>query len=536
MAHAQPAAEPLALPSRDGARPAPPSYGDAMRHRVWLCTAVWTLVAISTTAGPAAAAEDPAWAQRALGLQYDLAGDVALRNTPWIYTHNSYNSVAEMGPTLSNQDSNQHLDLVTQLDIGVRSLEIDTHLFPSPRDPRVGLLGPVVCHATGPGAGCSAEKPLVEVLGEIRGWLDRNPGQVILLYLESHLRDEEGYAAGTDSIEETLGDLVYRPSSGGASCDELPLELTRDQVRAAGKQVVAMGPCGDGTRWQSYVHDEEPRKTGSDNAPFEAFPSCGPDFDRDAYDRLVIRYYEDATQLTRTAGGGSDPIGPELAARMSHCGVDLIGLDFLETDDPRLAAQVWSWAPGEPGRRGSCSVQLPNGRWVVRPCSQRHRVACRTASGEWVVPKPHVRARSAPRACGRPGLVHAVPRTGYEGALLRAAMGDAGARGAWLGQRRRGDGWELVEKAGCGPSLVRPKRRWPVRRGVASFVVRLRFDCTGERLGRRVRVHGARSPKRARTGRRISVRVRRGVGRLRVSYGYRGKRRSVRILLRRGSR
>ena len=313
------------------------------------------------------------WAREALGLQYELASDVELRNAPWVYTHNSYNSEAEMGTTLSNRDSNQAIAILDQLDEGVRSLEIDTHLFTSPQDPRVGPRGPVVCHARGESeghAGCTTEKPLVVVLREVRGWLDRNPGQVLLLYLESHLESPEGYAAGADSIEETLGDLVHRPAGGGGSCEKLPLDLTRDEVRAAGKQVVIMGPCGEGNRWQSYVHDEEPRKTGSDNAAFRDYPDCGPDFTPEQYDRQLIRYYEDATQLSRAVNQGTDPIDAPLAARMTRCGVDLIGFDFLAKGDPRLAALVWSWAPGQPTADGSCSVQRSDGRWEARSCAR----------------------------------------------------------------------------------------------------------------------------------------------------------------------
>ena len=48
--------------------------------------------------------------------------------------------------------------IIDQLDEGVRSLEIDTHLYTSPQDPRVDARGPVVCHARGESeghAGCT---------------------------------------------------------------------------------------------------------------------------------------------------------------------------------------------------------------------------------------------------------------------------------------------------------------------------------------------------------------------------------------------
>lgn len=512
-------------------------YRDGVRGRIAI-TALLSGLAFMGAIAPAARSESRAWTQRALDLQYELASDVGLRNTPWVYTHNSYNSVAEMGATLSTRDPNHSLKILDQLDEGVRHLEIDTHLFLSPQDPRVGPRGPVVCHARGESeghAGCSAEKPLVVVLREIRGWLDRHRDQVLFLYLESHLESPAGYAAGADSVEEALGSLVYRPPSRGRKCDELPLDLTRDQIRAAGKRVLLVGPCGEGPRWPSLVHSEARRKTGDENAAFRAFPSCGPDFTRAQYDSYLIRYYEDGTQLTRaTKGGGTDPVTAPLAASMIRCGVDLIGLDFLTKADPRLEALVWSWAPGEPGSDGSCSVQRADGRWEARVCTQLHRVACRTAAGDWVVPAGRVRAAVASRKCARASVRNGVPRTGYEAQLLRRAALRAGASTVWLGQRRRPGGrWDPFERKGCGPSLTRAKRRWPVRRGVARFVVRLRFACTGEPLARRFVVRGGLRPVRARTGRRVRVRVGAGVRRLRLRYAYAGKRRAATVLLRR---
>ena len=124
-----------------------------------------------------------------------------MRNAPWVFTHNSYNSPAEMGLALSPQDSNQRISVVDQLDEGVRSLELDVHLF---------LGRPVLCHSTGPHLGCSTEKTFRQVLTQIRGWMNRNPRQVLLLYLEGHLDDAAGYDLGAADLDAVVGDLVYR--------------------------------------------------------------------------------------------------------------------------------------------------------------------------------------------------------------------------------------------------------------------------------------------------------------------------------------
>ena len=87
------------------------------------------LVGLLIAAAPASSADSRRRTLRQLDLQYELAGDVPMRNAPWVFTHNSYNSPAEMGLALSPQDSNQRITVVDQLDEGVRSLELDVHLF-----------------------------------------------------------------------------------------------------------------------------------------------------------------------------------------------------------------------------------------------------------------------------------------------------------------------------------------------------------------------------------------------------------------------
>ncbi len=387
------------------------------------------------------------WVDRALRLQYDLEGDVGFVNAPWVGTHNSFNSVAEMGPTLSDTDANQQLSLVDQLRIDVRSLELDVHWSPSVASG--GANAPVVCHAEGNHAGCSVEKQLGPVLGEIGAWLRRpeNSDQLLLLYLEDHLDSQQGYDAGAAAIDQRLGDLVYRPA--GPGCTALPLDLTRDQVLAAGKQVVIVSGCGVGSAWRGFAFDwsahRETRPQG-----YSEYPTCGRDYDRATYDSTLIRYFEDSTGLTAGASlvGASerdDGITPTTAAQMARCGVDLLGMDQLLPDDGRLENLVWSWAPGEPSG-GSCAVQrvdsqFPYGRWESRACDERHRPACRTADGSWLIGASAVPQRAARYGCRSLGVQLAVPRTGYEAQLLRVAMQAAGVSEAWLGYRRESGGW-----------------------------------------------------------------------------------------------
>ena len=376
------------------------------------------------------------WARDALGDQYELGSRLPLRDAPWVGTHNSFNSTAEMGPTLSAQDSNQKITLVEQLDAGVRSLELDVHLFPSVSG---GGPTPVVCHATGEHAGCSAEKPLAVVLDEVAGWMAAHPDQVLLLYLEDHLDNASGYDAAAAVVEQKLGGRLYRPAGGGASCVALPLDLTRAAVRAAGASVLIVSDCGKGSGWPSVAFDwskahEEKRPVG-----YQDFPGCGPDFTRAEYDATMIRYFEDTTRVTATgstAGAATrdDGITVQTAGAMARCGVDLLGLDQVERDDPRFAALVWSWAPGQPARSRGCAAQHA-GRWYALRCARRLRAACRLPDGRWRVPSRVVRYTDAPALCKRARGRFTVPHTGYEAQTLRVAMERVGAGRAWLRYR-----------------------------------------------------------------------------------------------------
>jgi hypothetical protein len=341
-----------------------------------------------------------------------------------------------MGQSLSAQDSNQQIKIVDQLDQGVRSLELDLHWFPSARG---GGFQPVVCHAAELHAGCTTEKPLGVVLRDITGWLRDHPGQVLMLYLEDHLDSEAGYDMGAAEVESAFGPMLYRPTgaaSGGGACESLPLDLTRADVRRAGAQVIVVSSCGTGSSWPRVAFNwddshEEERPRG-----YRDFPDCGPDFTRADYDGKLIRYYEDSTRLTAgasTVGAASrdDGIGVETAAAMTRCGVDLFGLDQVAVDDPRFAALVWSWAPGEPRRRPGCAAQHA-GRWYSLRCTRRLRVACRLPDGRWRVPSRLATHSRAASVCRRARGRWDVPRTGFEAQQLRVAMDRVRAGRAWL--------------------------------------------------------------------------------------------------------
>jgi hypothetical protein len=137
---------------------------------------------------------------------------------------------------------------------------------------------------------------------------------------------------------------------------------------------------------------------------------------------------------------------------MTRCGVDLLGLDQLVPGDPRLSALVWSWAKGEPSKRGKCAVQRSKEgtlttRWKAVACDSHRRPACRK-NDRWLVGARAVAKKRARAACRARDARFAVPRTGYEAQLLREAMRRAGVGKVRLGYlKRRGDWFALDKRA-----------------------------------------------------------------------------------------
>ena len=396
----------------------------------------------------AIAAHRTSWTHRALTLQYALANDVPFANAPWIGTHNSFNSMA-YGYTPSRSDSNQKLTLTDQLEIDVRSLELDVHWVDGE---------PKVCHGTEQHAGCSSEGPLGPHLDEIAAFLDRpeNWRDVVLLYLEDQIGDPAGYDTVAADLNRAFGHRLYK-SAGGKCSPKLPLTLNRNKLLRSGVQVVTVASgCGGGTTettawstlvsdWSGDVHGES-RPRGYDD-----FPGCGKDFDRAKYQSQIVRYYEDSTFVTSsasTAGAAQsdDGITPQTAAAMARCGVDLFGLDQLLPDDGRLESLVWSWAKNEPRAGRRCAIQRrSDARWQSTTCKGKRPAACLKRDGRWLVTRKAVTVKRASSACRKRRARLAVPRTGYENQLLRYSTPmTAKAKSTWLGYRLRGGRWRAT--------------------------------------------------------------------------------------------
>ncbi len=366
---------------------------------------------------------------RTLAFQSQLGDGLGLRDATFAGTHNSFNETSEP-PTVSHTDSNQQLDLTDQLRLGMRSLELDVHWLPSPR--AGGAFAPVLCHATGP-VGCSTERLLADRLPEVTRWLDDNPRAVILLYLEDQIDDPAGYEASAEVVRDALGDRLYTPA--GPGCTNLPLDLTRDQVRAAGRQVIVVGDCGTGA-WQGVSH-AWPGSVRFEAGPegYEDYPACGGAKANEARAK-ILRYFEDSTFVSALTGLGSprDPgLTPARVRQMDRCGTNLLGFDQLVPGDPRLPALAWSWIDGPPAAGDpTCTVRRSDGRWESRSCRTRNRPSCRRADGSWFVLAKTTERNPAGKACRRAGALFRSPRTAFQNQLLSDA---AGAGETWIAYR-----------------------------------------------------------------------------------------------------
>lgn len=401
--------------------------------------------ALGTTDASAAAvaAYEGSEVSRALDLQRALGNGLPLQDGLWIGTHNSANSTSE-DPTLSQSDSNQQLSLTDQLRLDVRSLELDAHWFPTLRSPGQA---PVLCHAErAPAhAGCSTERLLSDGLAEIADWLRVHPKEVVLLYLEDHLEGQAGHDRAAAEVLQAFPGRVYLPTRG--TCTPLPPTLTRDEVRAARKQVVVMtGGCSKvGGAWHGVAFDATKRVEGRPSQYGDA-SVCGR-VDRSKESRVFRRYFEDSTFVNpmATAAGQAeldDGITPATAAAMTRCGVDLLGLDQLVPGDGRLEALVWSFAAGELGgaARDVAVQRASDGRWESLRAAGRLPAACRRSDGSWTIGGSASWSLAASR-CAELGAELGVPRTGLDAQHLLKAQRAAGADRVWLALERTPTGW-----------------------------------------------------------------------------------------------
>ena len=282
------------------------------------------------------------------------------------------------------------------------------------------------------------------VLPKIATWLNA-PGhtdEIVMLYLEDNLKDPAAYASTIATLDSVLrrpngSSLIYRPDpaqKAANGCVPLPLDVSRNDIRASGARVVIVGSCAPG--WSANVFDWSPAHVeGGSTSGYQAYPACDATYGAGVYDSRMVRYFEDSTLVSALLNPTRPPVDPEALSpektqAMTDCGVNLFGFDQLLPEDGRIQATLWSWAPDEPKASvGACTMQrAADGRWVAAPCTDLHPAACLNGD-TWTLTTP-VTFANAPAACAASGSTFELPRAGDQNSRLHTVAAAAG--GAWV--------------------------------------------------------------------------------------------------------
>jgi hypothetical protein len=306
-------------------------------------------------------------------------------------------------------------------------------------------------------------------LNEVRDWLaaPEHSNEIVMLYLENQMQQNgvdspDAHTQATAAIQAAFGNKIYKPAPTvpANTCTDLPLDISRADIRNAGKQIIITGNCysGGASPWNGLVFSRSDRwkESGLDHGTDFTPERCAADRVSEDYPHNWIRHWGDETGLSDSdptalesghapAGGGDVTV--EDATNMVRCGVNMIGLDLLEPFDARLAALVWSWDTNEPQQNsvGACAVSGSDARFRSDDCtlktktmvsgtgknkkfkvvdvSTKHPFACFDGTA-WHVTKKSDSFSKGGTTCAAEGFgAFAVPRSGRDNDLLHTAKG-----------------------------------------------------------------------------------------------------------------
>lgn len=385
-----------------------------------------------------------AWEFKAMAIQREVDKDVPLAEATFLMTHNSYNA-KDYQTAIRYLDPNQHYNIVKQLMVGVRALELDIW----DTGGRLRLCHGGVCSAT--------DRYFTQGLEEVADWftLPSSRDEVIIIYLEDHMDSTDDYAQAISEINSRIGSLVYRPANGGNSCEGIPMNISKQDVLNAGKNIILMSDdeaCSATQDWKSWVYGGVGDSlngfvTGSQGSKLNQGTACsgGKGFTRNTYNTYLVRYFEDRTILgaahANATGNPQEHLNAADVEAVLKCGANLPGLDHLGYEGGnRFTATVWSWDVNEPNNHAGnqdCAVSWANGRWDDAFCTDVHRFACHNpATRQWAVSASSGawNRDTADAACASLGAGYqfSVPYNSYENEQLKAAKSAAGVTHVWL--------------------------------------------------------------------------------------------------------
>ena len=386
------------------------------------------------------------WTYKALQSQQNLDYYAPLSQASFLSTHNSYGSTSysDSIDLISNQD----YSMADQMTMGIRNIELDVWLTD---EPGPGGSDFYICHSEKALGDCYLHdlvpgidpRRFITGLNEIGNWLASHPDEVVVLFLDLNTDDQTYLDLATNDIKKSkISQHVYRPvrphyeygnpRKGKTHCVGVPMNISKADVLAAGKQVIIINKnCNtygysDGYEgYHSWVYAGSGNTDmysdaqngfiqGKGELHFTSYPECGVDkkdteSKRDTYDNYWIRFVEDRTissavtdylsSLEEGEDGNNDSTttSPDMAEEMQKCGVNFISLDSITPTDIRFKRAIWSWDETQPDNAEGnehCAEHQTNGRFNDTLCGERDdtgkvvngkekRFACRLRSDKY---------------------------------------------------------------------------------------------------------------------------------------------------------
>ncbi len=352
------------------------------------------------------------WAYNAIVEQRKIARYEPLNWTAMIGAHNAYNNYAD-GYVIK---PNQEYSMTDQLNMGARVLMLDVHHICAFKceirlsHASINKYG----HHVGASSG---DRHFGFGIIEIKQWLDKNPGEVIILDMEEKLEgNAESIADYAWVLEHFLGgtyknrkDYMLRqsdlPDGEGRSNDKR--WPTLQEIRDMGKQVVLKGGGPLHHLNKDYIFSKV-KTTFNLNKPLYFNPESCKISDQsftDSLERFAAveesRYifdfsifgtagneYEDTGVIAEDCSGTGYPCAE--ISEITACGNSQVLLDFIS--DPagrnhddyasmgnRFTGLVWSWKEGVRGwekDNQAAVLETSSGRWVPREPSETYHYAC----------------------------------------------------------------------------------------------------------------------------------------------------------------
>lgn len=324
----------------------------------------------------AIATHQQTWAYKAYQKQDLLDNATPIAQSYNSSSHNAFNSSAYGAVYI---DPNHSLSITEQLDIGVRTLELDVHWTHQMKDiPHGDAL--LLCHFGGQ-RGCSAlEHYFSDAVAEVNDWLRKNPRAVVYMGFEDYWDDNESKVLAALA---PLDDLIYKPASCTNFLDAAKT-LTEEDILNAGKQMLLLnGDCAT-SAWSAAAYKGGWGYTSIAASQADNCLTSNAGWNGGG----VQRIFEQETFFGTTFGNDNGLYTDAQIRKAQKCGINQVAYDKLEISDAGMKASIWSWAESEPsgGAAQDCAFVRDNGRYYDGQCSgEGSYYICKAGPNDWKV-------------------------------------------------------------------------------------------------------------------------------------------------------